>query len=92
MVHYKYTKCQACRKAKSTQLVHTLLSNVTMSLLSAISHENALPKIAQSSIRVPHIFLLTALNHESRHTDTIYCQRVLRCCMFLLLLVHVNYL
>ena len=46
----------------------------TMSLLSAISHENALPHMAQSFIRVSHktgsgytntIFILTAPNHET---------------------------
>ena len=63
-----------------------MLSNVIMSLLRAISHENELPHMAQSFIRVPHntgcgytntIFLLTAPNHETDiptpYTVKAYC-------------------
>ena len=67
--------------------IHTLLSNVTMSLLSAISYENALPRMEQSSMRVPHntgcdrynkkIFFFTVPNYETDipilYTVKAYC-------------------
>ena len=48
--HYKHTK----KRISLIQLIHVSLIKTTMPLLSAISHEGVLSRIAQKSLRIQH--------------------------------------
>ena len=63
-MRYKHKKGE--RYITST-LLHIWLINATMSLLLAVSHENVLSRMPQSSLRIPHTTVLSEHKHEHEH-------------------------